>query len=125
LIQITKPEITRITYLELLDTVQNVGGVYFLYNESNELMYIGRADRLRSRLISHFRGEQNGFYHFIEYFLEDNVAYRDIYETYFINELRPFLNKQKKFNYSMDIGIYTKRSREKRVFFKGKLATDG
>lgn len=82
--------------------------VYFLYNNSKNLLYIGKSISLKNRLMSHFSkallelepwrkevDKEN-----IVIYQCNNDADLDIYETYFINKYRPKYNKDKMFTTS-------------------------
>jgi len=65
-----KSEIESDTYLKLYlklkksigefeegDTEAKITGIYYIYNESGELMYIGQSKNIASRLTTHIRGK--------------------------------------------------------------------
>lgn len=72
-------------------------GIYFLYNENKELMYIGKAKNLKSRLLEHLSGKTNtrevchNFKNFKSLYMA-NILTKD-YEIYFINTYMPLLNE--------------------------------
>lgn len=100
---------------EVESTYLNFGGIYKLFGVDNNLIYIGKAKNLRSRLSSHLKGKSNseGFYKEIEYITYASVesaAQREILETYYINLLKPRYNLAKTYydmdlNFSVDTGI--------------------
>lgn len=75
-------------------------GVYFLYNESEKVQYIGKSKDLRSRLTSHFRHESHlkdninriVYFRYTEY--DENIL--DEIESALIMELKPPMNKHGK-----------------------------
>ena len=74
-------------------------GIYMLY-EDCELLYIGKANDLRSRLQNHFADSPNWKRDVdkIRYFCVYDPASLDAYETLLINSENPKYNKSKKFN---------------------------
>lgn len=79
-------------------------GLYFFYNDDNELMYVGNSEHLLSRVRGHVTGNEHTGdikHNFKKYrfaILEDPVD-RDIYETWYINLWKPVLNTAKVFTY--------------------------
>lgn len=79
-------------------------GIYFFYNDDNELMYVGNSEHLLSRVRGHVTGNEHTGdikHNFKKYrfaILEDPVD-RDIYETWYINLWKPVLNTAKVFTY--------------------------
>lgn len=83
----------------------NTFTVYFLYDTSKNLLYVGKSIALKNRLMSHFSKallekepwkkevdkENIIIYHC------DNDCDLDMYETYFINKYKPKYNKDKVF----------------------------
>lgn len=79
------------------------GGLILFFNEENELLFVGKARKLRQRVKKHFednvsplkdhRDEVNK----IEVFIVEDPMEREIYETYAINVLRAKFNTDKVF----------------------------
>lgn len=77
-------------FLRSLESLECKTGLYKLYNEKKELIYLGKSTTsLGSRLISSVR-ERNAEY--ISYCEIDNIADLNIYEVYLIGKLKPLLN---------------------------------
>ncbi len=79
--------------------VKESRGVYFIYDWENELCYVGRSRELQKRLYNHMTASESNLYQF-RYLLKNvKVLYTNndtdtaILERYFINNLRPYLNK--------------------------------
>lgn len=70
--------------------VIDVSGVYRIYNNNNELLYIGKSYNLASRIPSSMK-ERRGFA--FDYAIIENKADTDIYEIYYICKLQPPLNE--------------------------------
>lgn len=104
------------SFEELGEINNKLGGIYFFYNEKDELLYLGKAKHLRSRIQQHLSGHSNTktIKHNFKKFrvmYEDDVVSRDILETYLINDLKPLLNYQKVYTYKNSLGddsYYTK-----------------
>lgn len=101
-INITLPDdlltFNRYEYKNVRDTLKlSPAGVYFLYNSDNELLYVGKTNDFRTRLLAHFRGRDNSrdFYKLIDHvtvYFVDNEFERELYETYAINTYKPVYN---------------------------------
>lgn len=84
-------------------------GIYRFYGEDNEILYIGKAKKLRQRLRHHIEcawvSNTEDVAHnfcFVRCFFVDDPMELDIYETYLINTLKPPLNREKTFTYKHD-----------------------
>ncbi|ANY75966.1 hypothetical protein BBD41_27205 [Paenibacillus ihbetae] len=78
-------------------------GVYKIYNEKQELMYVGQSRNLRRRIQEHFHGKRKGYFiHQVGVFYIENKdnfmegVLLETYETELIRNLRPRFNKQSK-----------------------------
>lgn len=104
-INITMPDdmltFKRYDYKEVRETLTiKSAGVYFLYGDDDSLLYVGKTNNFRSRLLSHFRGRDTSaqFYRLIDYvtvYFVDNDFERELYETYAINTFKPLYNAAK------------------------------
>jgi len=117
-------EYLNIEKLTDLEETKNKKGIYFIYNIKRKLMYIGKASNIRHRLRQHTKGYWN-----IDYDIVDNFVYfkyviiedslnRELYETYYINELKPKLNKHKVFTYKSEY-YNPKYNKERREVLEG------
>lgn len=82
-------------YNEIKDIPFYTGGIYFIYNEYGNLVYIGKSANLRNRLYSHFKIHKE--YESFRFIQIDDEFDREIYETYYINKFKPSNNKDKKY----------------------------
>lgn len=64
-------------------------GLYFLYNENKELIYIGKSKNLASRIPTSIR-DRKAFY--MKFKLCFNLSDMHILELYYISKLKPVLN---------------------------------
>lgn len=78
------------------------GGIFMFFNANNELLFVGKARKLRQRIKKHFN--DNGLMvnhrdevHKIEVFEVADPMEREIYETYAINTLQAKYNIEKVF----------------------------
>lgn len=78
------------------------GGVYVFKDFDNQILYVGITDDLKRRISAHLKGygSQDIFNYnkeqlVLEYFNEEDVIYRDIYESYLIHQLKPRYNISK------------------------------
>ncbi len=82
---------------------RDLGGIFMFYNDNDELLFVGKARKLRPRIKKHFedtvsviklhRDEVTK----IEVCLVEDPVHREIYETYIINELKAKYNVDKVF----------------------------
>jgi excinuclease UvrABC nuclease subunit len=79
------------------------GGIFMLYNDNEELLFVGKARKLRPRIKKHFedtvspiklhRDEVTK----IDVCMIEDPVHREVYETYIINELKAKYNVDKVF----------------------------
>ena len=86
---------------ELLQELSG-GGVYVFKDRDNQTLYVGITDDLKRRISAHLRGYGSlDIFNYkkerlvLEYFNEEDVIYRDIYESYLIHQLKPRYNISK------------------------------
>jgi len=101
LIKITAPEVyATITLKEINSLRESVGGVYVFKDRFGLVLYVGKTMQFRKRLADHRRGDGRSklFVGQIEtiqlYDIPDDYE-REVYETFFINELQPKYNVAK------------------------------
>lgn len=81
-----------------------IQGIYFIFNEKDKLMYIGKSNDIFKRMKDHYRGigGEEGVchnYHSFQYGILNDPVDRDIYETWYINKMKPPINTRKLFSY--------------------------
>lgn len=89
--------------------LKNKNGVYLIYDENKELLYVGKTKDFYERLYSHVRGKYGSdkfedYIEFIDVYIVNCPYEREIYETYTINEFLPAFNTFK--NYKNQDEIY-------------------
>lgn len=79
------------------------GGIFMFYNAQDELLFVGKARKLRPRMKKHFedtvsvmKNHRNEVTKIEVCVIEDPVE-REIYETYIINEFKAKYNVDKVF----------------------------
>lgn len=79
------------------------GGIFMFYNKDKELLFVGKARKLRPRIKKHFednvspiKTHRDEVYKITVCEIDDPV-HREIYETYIINELKSKYNIDKAF----------------------------
>lgn len=88
---------------DIHDIPRDKGGIFMFYNEEEELLFVGKARKLRQRVKKHFNDnvspikDNRDEVAKIEICIVDNPVDREIYETYLINELRAKYNVEKVF----------------------------
>jgi len=77
------------------------GGIFMFYNDKDELLFVGKARKLRPRIKKHFEDTVSVMKQHrdevtkIEVCLVDDPVHREIYETYIINEYKAKYNVDK------------------------------
>lgn len=46
-------------HIKILDKLKNITGIYYLYNQNNEIIYIGKSKNIRNRVNQHLSGSTN------------------------------------------------------------------
>ncbi|WP_174818591.1 GIY-YIG nuclease family protein [Paenibacillus kobensis] len=79
------------------------GGFFMFYNDRNELLFVGKARKLRPRIKKHFEDNVSEMKNHreevatIEIYINEDAVERDIYETYIVNKYRAKYNVDKAF----------------------------
>lgn len=82
---------------------RDYGGIFMFYNDQDELLYVGKARKLRPRIKKHFEDtvsdikEHRNEVTRIDVSLIESPVHREIYETYIINEFKAKYNVDKVF----------------------------
>lgn len=108
-IKIIEPECERLVVIENSDSAicipKKCGGIYKIYGEKYQLLYIGKSKNLHERVRNHLRGSdcvsKDVAHHFryFTYFIENDPVSRELYETHLINTLKPLFNWDKVYTY--------------------------
>ncbi|MBN2485658.1 MAG: GIY-YIG nuclease family protein [Bacteroidales bacterium] len=98
---------------QLLKNIPENAGVYYFYNDKNELIYIGKSKNIRSRLLSHFRNtrskkaiEMRNAICSTDYELTGNELIALLKESYEIKQNKPHYNRAQR-RALAQYGIYT------------------
>lgn len=82
---------------------REAGGIFMFYNEQDELLFVGKARKLRPRIKKHFednvsvmKDHRDEVTRIAVCVIEDAV-HREIYETWIINEFKAKYNVEKVF----------------------------
>ena len=90
-------------FIDFHKITRDNGGVFFFYNEANELLFVGKARKIRQRIKKHFEDnvspvkDHRNEIHKIEIYEIEDAVEREIYETYAINEFKAKYNVDKVF----------------------------
>ncbi|QWU16121.1 nucleotide excision repair endonuclease [Paenibacillus sophorae] len=77
------------------------GGIYMFYNDKEELLFVGKARKLRPRIKKHFEDKVSPIKNNrdevtkIEVCVVEDPVDREIYETYIINKFKAKYNVEK------------------------------
>ncbi|WP_459883471.1 GIY-YIG nuclease family protein [Clostridium novyi] len=80
-------------FIDNLVTLLNQSGLYKLYDEEKNLIYIGKSYDLGNRILSSINERKASYY---DYCVINNKVDTDIYEIYYISKYKPVLNKVSK-----------------------------
>ncbi|MCA1062630.1 nucleotide excision repair endonuclease (plasmid) [Cytobacillus spongiae] len=90
-------------FIDLHEIPRDKGGIILFYNINDELLFVGKARKLRQRVKKHLednvsplRNHRDEVYRIDVAIVEDAMD-RDIYETYIINKLQAKYNVDKVF----------------------------
>lgn len=105
--QVLKPGDVEITpyfgFIDFHKITRDKGGIFFFYNEKNELLFVGKARKIRQRIKKHFEDNVSPMknhraeIHKIEVYEIEDPMEREIYETYAINQFQSKYNIDKVF----------------------------
>ncbi|OBZ08405.1 nucleotide excision repair endonuclease [Bacillus sp. FJAT-27264] len=82
---------------------RELGGIFMFYNDKDELLFVGKARKLRPRIKKHFEDSVSPIKQHrdevtkIEVYLVEDAMDREIYETYIINTGKAKYNVEKVF----------------------------
>lgn len=82
---------------------RDMGGIFMFYNNKEELLFVGKARKLRPRIKKHFEDTVSDIKNHrnevtkIDVCLIESSVHREIYETYIVNELKSKYNVDKVF----------------------------
>lgn len=90
-------------FIDFHQLPRDKGGIFMFYNKADELLFVGKARKIRQRIKKHFedqvspmRQHRNEVYK-IEVCIVEDPMEREIYETYIINKLQSKYNVDKVF----------------------------
>jgi len=90
-------------FIDFHKITREKGGIFLFYNEKNELLFVGKARKIRQRIKKHFednvspmKNHRDEIFKIEVYEVEDAME-REIYETYAINVFRSKYNVDKVF----------------------------
>ncbi|ASB62344.1 hypothetical protein SC22_05340 [Bacillus sp. A053] len=90
-------------FIDFHQIPRDKGGIFMFYNIHDELLFVGKARKLRQRIKKHFEDNVSPIKHHrdevykIEVCVVDDPMERDIYETYIINTQQSKYNVDKAF----------------------------
>ncbi len=90
-------------FIDLHKIPRDKGGIILFFNRDDELLFVGKARKLRQRVKKHLEDnvsplkDHRGDIHKIEVSIVEDPMEREIYETYLINKLHAKYNADKVF----------------------------
>lgn len=90
-------------FIDLHEIPRDKGGIILFYNQTNELLFVGKARKLRQRVRKHFEDTVSPLKNYrdevskIDILLVEDPMEREILETYIINAERAKYNIDKVF----------------------------
>jgi DNA polymerase-3 subunit epsilon len=98
---------------QTLKNIPESAGVYYFYNDKNDLIYIGKSKNIHTRLLSHFRNsnskkaiEMRNAISAVDYELTGNELVALLKESYEIKQHKPVYNRAQRRALSQ-FGLYT------------------
>lgn len=91
-------------FIDLHEIPRDKGGLILFYNVNDELLFVGKARKLRQRVQKHFEDKVSPLKNHreevakISIILVESPMDREIYETYIINTKNALYNVDKNFN---------------------------
>ncbi len=79
-------------FVQLTLKLQNIAGVYFLYNKEKKLLYVGRSFGLGNRVFSSIKERLSGNPHWARFLYTKTKSDTCILEAYFIGKEKPIMN---------------------------------
>ncbi|KIL45807.1 nucleotide excision repair endonuclease [Jeotgalibacillus soli] len=99
-----EPEIKAIHgFIDFHEIPRDKGGIFMFYNINDELLFVGKARKLRQRIKKHFEDTVSPIKNYrdevyrIDVSIVEEPMDREIYETYIINTLQAKYNIDKVF----------------------------
>ncbi|MBB6676638.1 nucleotide excision repair endonuclease [Cohnella lubricantis] len=96
------PELSHIYgFTDFIQIPRDKAGIFMFYNDKDELLFVGKARKLRPRIKKHFEDTVSDIKEHreevakIEVSLVEDPVHREIYETYIINEYKAKYNVDK------------------------------
>ena len=90
-------------FIDFHQIPRDKGGIFMFYSEAGELLFVGKARKLRQRIKRHFEDQVSPMKHHrkevyqIDVCVVESPMEREIYETYIINEYQAKYNIDKVF----------------------------
>ena len=90
-------------FIDFHQIPRDKGGIFMFYNEAGELLFVGKARKLRQRIKRHFEDQVSPMkphrkeVYQIDVCVVESPMEREIYETYIINEYQAKYNIDKVF----------------------------
>jgi len=101
-----EPEIPSIYgFIDFHQIARDKGGIIMFYNKEEELLFVGKARKVRQRVKKHFEDNVSPIKDHrdevskIKIFYVEDAMEREIYETYIINKMSAKLNVDKKYTF--------------------------
>jgi excinuclease UvrABC nuclease subunit len=98
------PELSHIYgFTDFILIPRDKGGIFMFYNKADELLFVGKARKLRPRIKKHFEDKVSPIKDHrdevvkIEVCAVEDPMDREIYETYILNKLQAKYNIEKVF----------------------------
>ena len=99
-----EPEIPSVHgFIDFHQIARDKGGIIMFFNKEEELLFVGKARKVRQRVKKHFEDNVSPIKDHrdevtkIKIFYVDDAMEREIYETYIINKFVAKYNIEKKF----------------------------
>ncbi|MBK3494165.1 nucleotide excision repair endonuclease [Viridibacillus sp. YIM B01967] len=90
-------------FIDMHEIPRDKGGFFMFFNKENEVLFVGKARKIRQRVKKHFEDSVSPIkdhrkeVYKIEVFVVEDQMEREIYETFVINTFRAKYNTEKVF----------------------------
>lgn len=81
-------------FIQYTNSLVNISGVYFIFNQKEELVYVGKSKNLSDRVFASISERRNYDPYYIRFFKTKNICDANILEPFFISKFKPIANTE-------------------------------
>ncbi|PEK91493.1 GIY-YIG nuclease family protein [Bacillus mycoides] len=112
-------ELNFMSFEDFNNTIHNLdSGIYLIADHNDKIVYVGKAHRIKNRVLAHFKGYSNTkdhshLFNKVAYIIEDSPLKRSLLEITYMIEYKTILNKEVQEEFPDLYTEYIKRTNEK------------